>query len=132
MHNKTTGGVKTAFLNQIKMENNNYKITGDKSEITATKEFENDSIEITLKPLFGKWDNENGSVDIDIEIVSGMYYTIDSQHPIVLNDEMKLELTEDVFEFVNDDLERFEYDYHNDNNYIAHDYSSEINHKGNE
>ena len=114
------------------MENNNYKITGDKSEITATKEFENDSIEITLKPLFGKWDNENGSVDIDIEIVSGMYYTINSQHPIVLNDEMKLELTEDVFEFVNDDLERFEFDIYSDDNYKPTDFSSEINHKGNE
>lgn len=114
------------------METNHYKITGDKSGLIATKQFDNDIIEITMTFSFGNWDNDSGSCDIETEIVSSMYHEIDSEHPIVLNDEMQLELSEDVFEYVNDDLERFGYNCYDDDNYVAHDTATEINYNRNE
>lgn len=114
------------------METNNYKITGEKCGLTATKCFDNDCVEVFLKFTFGKWENDAGSVEIEIEIIRSEFNSFDSHHSIILTEKMKDELTEQVWEFVNDDLERFGYDYHDDDNYIAHDYATTINYKGNE
>ncbi len=47
---------------------NKYLISGDDSGLTATKNLENDSIEIKLTPLIRSWNNETEMVDVEIEI----------------------------------------------------------------
>ena len=115
----------------MEMENK-YLICGDDSGLTASKNLENDSIEITLTPLIRSWNNETEMVDVEIEIVSAMYYTYNSQHPIVLNEKMEMDLDEQVAEYVNKNIDSFDYDFYSDENYQPSDFASEINHKGNE
>ncbi len=111
---------------------NKYLISGDDSGLTATKNLENDSIEITLTPLIRSWNNETEMVDVEIEIVSAMYYTYNSQHPIVLNEQMEMDLEKHVVEDVNKNIDSVDYDLYSDKKYEPSDFASEINHKGNE
>lgn len=115
----------------MEMENK-YLISGDDLGLTATRNLENDSIEITLTPLIRSWNNETEMVDVEIEIVSAIYYTYNSQHLIVLNEQMEMDLNEQVAEYVNENIDSFDYDFYSDENYQPSDFASEINHKGNE
>jgi hypothetical protein len=114
------------------MENTKYKITGTKKMLLVTKDYDDDFIEINVKFTFGSWCNESGTVEINSEIVSASYNTINTFHPIILPEIMKLDLDEQLFDHINDDLELFDYDPIDAENYIEYNFANDINHNIND
>lgn len=94
------------------METIKFKISGDQHEMVATKDFDDCSVEAIIKPIIGRYCEFENSVNVEIEIISSMFYTYNSEHEIVFCEKSMDDIRTQINEYVNSDPETFGVDFY--------------------
>ena len=94
------------------MEIQKFKISGDQHEMVATKDFDDCSYEAIIKPIIGRYCEFENSVNVEIEIISSMFYTYNSEHEIVFCEKSLEDIRNAVSQYVNFDPESFGVDFY--------------------